>query len=446
MDKMFKILNTFTEEAQNASIKKCKELSFDVNRGVISLHESFINLNSAKSLLLDAIEHQKLIQLPISIQNNLLKIIESISTSLTNLTGGTDEIDNLVNAIERLNTSIWEYGIHNLSDEILGYQTKLNQLKNLELEVNKLKEELKDGLNIKSDLEGLVDQGEKTSESLQATLGKSEENAHSVADILTKTTEIDQQIAAKLATIQQNEDASTKHLAITKTSSAEVTALDAKIKEFYEGIDQYKDKMTTTSEDAKKNVNDNKAATDVLISTLQELENQIKDQLQKATGHSLFHSFQKRKETLVVSKWIWSGALLLLLCCAALWSYWLSSNTAQLDTAFYLRLSLSLPLIFAITFCATQYSHERKLEEEYAFKSNISISLIPYKELVEKIISTEKPEEKEKYASFIIESINNVFTSPTGKVFDHKENQKGLSDKALKQLISIIEPILKTQG
>lgn len=172
--------------------------------------------------------------------------------------------------------------------------------------------------------------------------------------------------------------------------------------------------------------------------TLQKLEDQIKDQLQKATGYSLFHSFQKRKETLVISKWIWACSIGLLLCALAYWSYWLGTHTTTLNTAFYLRLSLSIPLLYAIGFCTAQYSHERKLEEEYAFKSNISVSLIPYKELVEKIVDDDKPEEKAKYASFIIESINKVFTSPVETVFGKEETQKGLSNKALKQVLSIL--------
>ena len=68
IDKIWEILTTFTEEAQNKAREKCKELGFDPNRGIISLDESFVNLNSAKLIIEDAIEKQKLIQLPITVQ------------------------------------------------------------------------------------------------------------------------------------------------------------------------------------------------------------------------------------------------------------------------------------------------------------------------------------------------------------------------------------------
>src|SRR5438445_13830554 len=100
------------------------------------------------------------------------------------------------------------------------------------------------------------------------------------------------------------------------------------------------------------------------------------------------------------------------------WSLFLYFETKNLDTIFYLKLSMAIPLIYAITFCNLQYSRERRLEEEYAFKANISISLVPYKDLVEKLVNKSNPAEIEKFATFIIESVSKVFTSPTSKIFD----------------------------
>jgi len=45
------------------------------------------------------------------------------------LIGGADEVANLANVIEQVNTAMWQYGMHNLSGEVLGYLTKMNQLK-----------------------------------------------------------------------------------------------------------------------------------------------------------------------------------------------------------------------------------------------------------------------------------------------------------------------------
>lgn len=81
INRIWEILTTLTEEAQKSAINKCKELGFDLNRGLVSLDESFINLNSAGSILMDAIEKQKLIQLPITVQQLILNSLEAIPTS-----------------------------------------------------------------------------------------------------------------------------------------------------------------------------------------------------------------------------------------------------------------------------------------------------------------------------------------------------------------------------
>lgn len=294
IDKILEILTTFTEEAQTVAQKKCKELGFDPNRGIISLDESFINLNEARSTLVDAIEQRKLIQLPITVQTTILSNLESISKSLTGLSGGSDEVVNLVNAIEKLNTTIWQYGFYNLSEEVLGYQTKLNQLKNQELEIKKLKDEVEDGLNIKTEIEKILEESDKATQKIQIVTNTSEENAKKITESLNRTIEADQRTAAILTTVQQNESTSTQLLASTKTSNAEVLALESKIKEFYSQVDQYRTKITATTEDAGNAVQNNKVETENLITELKKLEDQIKVQIQKATGFSLFHSFQTR--------------------------------------------------------------------------------------------------------------------------------------------------------
>jgi uncharacterized coiled-coil DUF342 family protein len=440
---MWEIRTTLTDEAQNASLTKAKELSFDLSRGIIPLEESFINLSTARSLLLDAIEKRKLIQLPITVQKNLLTQLEEISKFLTGLTSGADEVVNLINSIEALNTAMWQYGLYNLSDEILGYLNKMNQLKNLELEITRLKGQLEQGMKLKADVEALVVKASEAADELQKTVKASLENANSINENLKSTNEVSQNAAAVFATIQQNESTSTQLLSASKASNAEILALEPKIKDFYSQIDQYRTKITSTTQDAQSAIEKNEAETNQLVLRLGKLEDQIKDQIQKATGHSLFHSFQTRQTALAKSKRLWIAALVLLVLASLAVSVFVITTTTDFNVAFYLKLSMNLPLIYAIAFCTVQYSRERKLEEEYAFKSNISISLIPYQELVEKLVDKQQPQEKEKYTTFIIDSIGKVFTSPTEKIFDTEEKPKVNVDSALKQLSSAIEKIVK---
>ena len=109
-ENMWNVLTTLTEEAQNAAVAKAEELGFDKNRGEVPLAESFVNLNFATNILKDAIRKEKLIQLPLTVQKVILANLGAVSSSIINLSNGADEIVNLVNAIETLNTSMWQYG------------------------------------------------------------------------------------------------------------------------------------------------------------------------------------------------------------------------------------------------------------------------------------------------------------------------------------------------
>lgn len=443
IEKIWEILTTFTEESQKAALDKCTEKGFDIKRGVVSLDESFINLFSIKNILSDAIQKKKLIQLPISVQTVLLTNLESISRSLTNLTAGTDEVENLSKFIEQLNVAIWQYGLHNLSDKVLGFLEKMNQLKQQEVEIANIKRELNTALRQKKALENLLEHANGSIKTLEGFITQSEENSKKAKESLLSTTQASEKASALLTAIQQNDTSSTQLLSNTKTCNAEVQAIEPKIKEFYARVDEYRTKIDSTSEDAQKVVKTNKDAIDELVQNLNSLENQIKVQIKKATGFSLFHSFQTRQFELAGSKkfWIWAlGALVL-----ASWavSIFVIETTNNFDVAFFGKLSMTIPLIYAIFFCTVQYGRERKLEEEYAFKSNVSISLVPYQELVEKLVDEKQEGERQKFTAFIIDAITKVYTSPTDKVFDTEHKPKGSSIDPLKQLEKIVKGVVE---
>ena len=444
VQKIWEILNTLTEDAKKTVLAKCRELSFDPNKGEIPLEESFINLNATRLILVDAIEKEKLVQLPLTVQKTLLRQLETIIRLQTELTGGADQVINLVEAIETLHYTVWQYRLPHLTDEVLGFETKMNQLKSLDLEVLGLKGELEAGLALKTNLQQLFVTAGEQSETIQRSVTTSAEAVIKVNGDLAAVTEATQKAAAFLATIQQYDTTSSQVTASAKTSSAEVSALESKIKEFFSQVDQYRLKITSTTEDAQSAVQLNKTQTGDLITKLGELEDQIKVQIQKATGHSLFHSFQTRQESLVKSKRFWLSAIAALIGISLLATVYLINSVPQsLDTAFYLKLTITLPIIFLITFCTLQYSRERRLEEEYAFKANISISLIPYQELVEKLTDKSAAPEREKYSTFIIESISKVFSSPTDRVFGSGEPTNIFTQKSLTQVTKLLEAVAK---
>lgn len=443
IEKLWELLTTITPESQNNVIQKCKELGLNIEtRGTVSLAESYINLNAITLLLKELIEKKKLIQLPITIQKTFIENYQNIANAQVRLLNGEDTVEILITHIENLNIHTWQYGLHNLSDEVLGYQTKLNQIKQLEVEINQLKKELQAGLKSKEKLDKTVEEISGLTDSVSSTKTEAETTLNQIKQLLQEVTANTQNVAAFYAQAQQNETAITQLQATAKQSSADINALETKATEFFAEVKEYEKRVDVLTKSAESSVELNNTQTTTLINELVKLEAQIKEQLQNVTGYSLFHSFQTRKDLMVKSKNFWLIVLTAILGIAIYvgWTLVKSMEGQTLDAmgvAFYLKLSLSIPLLFAISFSTIQYSRERRLEEEYAFKSNISISLIPYQELVEKLVDVKDPEQRKEYANFIISTINKIFTSPTDEIFKDKKSKGMIDEKSLKFISQI---------
>lgn len=550
LSQIWSISTTLTDEAMNAAQKKCVEMGFDPNRGVVSLQETFINLSSGRAILEDAIEKNKLSQLPITVQRETLSNLSAISKSIQGLTAGVDEVVNLVNSVEALNTSIWKYGLHNLSDQVLGYQKKLNQLKNLDVQLNK-------GI---SDLDAAQKAAEKAAVAANeidqkrtealAALDQIRQAGTTSEALVGQIKEAGTQSAALHSTIQQQEKLSGELTSNIKTASNELVSLDASIKKFYGEVEDYRTKINKTTEDAAELVRSSRAdfekltidvnarvddaltsfhkdgtsitkeltnkvdthssdtnqklanlievaktdlaglrqdsesrlqaaiaedtkataklitdtqtkidglekqlsqrssetieandqKTGALTEELAKLEERIREQIQQATGFTLFGAFQARQNQIATSKKLWAIAILALVIISAGVTVWIAYEAQSYkvtDVALWIKLSLTIPLGYAIGFCTVQYSRERRLEEEYAFKSSISVSLNPYRDLIRSMLEKDGAIDQTKYTQFVIESVTNVFTPPTDKVFE-SEKHAGLTTKTFKQVADII--------
>jgi hypothetical protein len=239
-----------------------------------------------------------------------------------------------------------------------------------------------------------------------------------------------------------------------EAESEHALVIEAKLREFTQHAAEIKSEHNLEHDaavsgiKAKANaaISEGEAEFKRLTSELDKLEGRIRESIERATGYTLFHSFQKRQLDLAKSKRFWGIALaiavLVSLTASGIFIYYLRFVTAY-NAAFYLKLSISLPLIYAIAFCNVQYSRERRLEEEYAFKSSISISLDPYRKLVEQLVDETSPTEKAKYTAFVIDSVNRVFTSPTSVIFDDQSSDKNSAEKVIKAVGDIIEPLAK---
>lgn len=514
LKEIWDLTTKISEEALLAAAEKSQELKFDIDKGVIGFAETRINLIYSRDLIADAIKNDKLVQLPVTIQRDLHSQLSEIVQSLTALANGTDEIVLLSDRVEKLNTLLWQYGFHNLSNEVLGYAKKINQLKAQEVAVDKLLTKLHDAETVRDSALQTVTQLEDWNHRAELLATDIDQLQKKVASQAEATSGDQLKVAAAYASVQQTSEDTARLLSSITTSSGQATALKDQIAEAFSVIDPRKSELSTSiqesaqanlanqaaasallnkiaedtasteaarqavaaalekrltdaaaamntkiagsfdtfSKDAasnlKKILDDNAEELAGMKSRLSEHEGQIKVQIERAIGVSLFGAFQKRQDSIVLSKKFWQNALLgsVLAGVALGWYFVYELGKVQgFNYAYLAKLALSLPVIYAISFCSIQYGKERRLEEEYAFKASISVSLTPYQDLVGKLVDSKIPEERAKYTEFIINSITSIFSSPTDKVYETQAttNDPNLIEKAVKQLTPILDPIVK---
>jgi predicted nucleic acid-binding Zn-ribbon protein len=117
-------------------------------------------------------------------------------------------------------------------------------------------------------------------------------------------------------------------------------------------------------ERSEKTIGANQKRTEDLIHQLEQLKEQIGEQIQQATGFQLFGAFQSRQNEIAQSKRIWVWAIGLLVLVSAGVTVWIAHEAQYYSVnsfAFWIKLSLTVPVGFALTFCTVQYSRERRL-------------------------------------------------------------------------------------
>jgi hypothetical protein len=310
-------------------------------------------------------------------------------------------------------------------------------------------------------LAALLAAGQNQSAEIAAVLEAATENATAVEKVRTDldtvasaaTTEFTSRKTTadgEVATIQAlglqvqkfESDAKTMHQSVTEARS-KITEQLTQITSFYGEIETYRGQMTEAGKAAQlhlaelrknseESVTELRERTNQVVGTNESLIGQIKDHLRKAIGASLFTAFDTRRRHVSIASWVWAVLLLLSVSGTIWFAFWFVSEVALLTqkdpsgiqwVVVYARLVIVAPLAFLITFTAKRYTTERRAEEEWAFKSAISISLDPFRDLIARM----KKEEHD--TTFVERLVSEIFDNPTKRLYSvppDKEDKDGL--------------------
>jgi hypothetical protein len=550
-NQLWDVIQTFSNEAQNAAKRKASEQGYSFERAEIPFEETLINLSHCRDVLVQAIESTAIIQVPLKIQRQMLSDVTKVSTQLQALVNGIDAVVPFTSAVDDLVSTVWYSRIEDIHGEVLGLQIKLNQLKVLERSLRELDAHAQRLQNTEKAAEEVIEKLGLVRTRADASLGEIQTKQTESEKLAAAAKESEQRATASLAVTQQAEKSLAESSVAARNTAAELeafkqkadiiskqiddlraatekdktdlaqfrvafesgleadkrafsqvfgsleesgrreherltkdisdrstqfkTQLDTVVKAAVDTVESNfttlkselqnadtarnsnaaaqlvssraafetesnnlqkatKDKLNAVEATAGQIVETNGRKTEERFQELEKLENQIRDKILLATNYQLFHAFQTRQLTIAKSVNFWKYALFscvgisftatLVLIGYLIW------GRPTYNAAFFLKLGFTLPIIYAVHFCSTQYSKERQLEEEYAFKGNISISLEPYRELVEKMVDKGNTADATKYLDFVLTSIDRVFTPPATSSNSSRERAHDLAEEA----------------
>lgn len=238
-----------------------------------------------------------------------------------------------------------------------------------------------------------------------------------------------------------------------------VGSVDSQIKEKSANVDQLIQELNQKKQEIESisaEINEKKLAIDTSKEDIENLKNQVEellklnkeqsekvsDMLQKAAAGSLFKSFNLRKDELKSSSRIWAISTALTTFILIGIAYYIINLTKVdnfLSHIFFIKIAISFPIIYWLIFSTKQYLKNKRLEEEYAFKSTVSLSLEAYRDLIKKEANEST---KDSVIPLITDAVKSIFTSPSEIISKNPHKEDGdFSEGFLEKLINLVTKI-----
>jgi len=469
------ITNSNFENVKQKLIEQVERHRWQIpERQEYSYEELLEDLPNCIDILKQNIEDASFDSLPYNNRNQIFQTINQIHTTLTNIYSNHQQFAQLQDYTQTLKAQIRANRLDFEAKRIPRYKEKIKEYKELIAELIEVNNALNTTKTKHEELEVVLNRAKEIVSEIDTYSENAKKFEIDIKTRLDNSTETYNKINALLATIHENRDNILEMLKEAKDSKNNVQEIESEIQSFFEQIDEYKVKIEDFLNETKEKVAIFETDTQNIIEKNQEQQQEIKKQLEKAVGVSLFSTFAKRKEQLSPAIWGWLGIIILSVIGMAILSYdiineftnsvnhmesikntakiimdknsssALSDNLENLNTHIswmwvFLKMTLLLPLIYLISFATSRYGKERRLIEEYAFKSTISLALTPYADLIKKI---EAEGADSKYRDFLIASIENIFSVPTDKAFGYNKYSQSKEDKNQMKIITDVMNVI----
>lgn len=167
---------------------------------------------------------------------------------------------------------------------------------------------------------------------------------------------------------------------------------------------------------------------------------EIKKMIGFVADGTLSHSFNKRKENINDKARFWLILSGILLLAAIIWIIFvfteLSAATGIVWADILINAIKSSLGVFAFGYALNEYGKERNLQEEYAFKESVALTLTAYLQQLESC-------DKEEMKNLLVETVNKLYTKPVISTKEYKMmnvDTKDITDK-LQPVVDLVKSV-----
>jgi hypothetical protein len=377
-------------------------------------------------------------------QNKFVKIStynerNSIFSNLSRIDTYLETPNNYITQFESLKTQVRAYNVRNISERQLEFEKEIEEVRKIKLQLQQVlteSKELKENINELN--ESIGSDQEKSSERLSEINTELEKIIEQKDDLIEKSESLDK-INTNLESIKESASENLQEItdSLTESKSNEklITSFANKIQEREKRLDKLEENTKTNNEKLTEYEKERSS----ILKQANELIDSAKKALNYKTAEGISASFQEQYDDSnnwkIFGSWI-IGAILCLGGTIALGIWILNTKDDSLGILLGRISLLPLPIIGAI-FCANQYTKQKNIIEDYAYKMVLSKAIVGFSEQLKKNGS----EENEEYVHYIKTALGEIHKDPLRKRESRKQDKSNSSN--LKDLIEVAERIVK---
>ncbi|MDN3494247.1 hypothetical protein [Winogradskyella bathintestinalis] len=363
----------------------------------------------------------------------------NIHTYLTQIETYLESPVNYLSQFEALKVLLRNYNVRYFSDRQVEFEKEIEEVRKIKLQLQQVLVDSKElNENIEESNSTLSEKLEKSNEKL-TEIETELEKIIERKDELTEQSESLETINTSLTTIKEtaseNLEEITESLTESKSNEKLITSFANKVQDRENRLDDLEQKTETNIKKLDEYEKERKS----ILSEAKNLIESSKKALNYTTAEGISASFQGQYEN-SNNKWIFGswilGAVICLIGTVSLGIWILQTNPNNIGLLIGRISLLPLPIIGAI-FCANQYTKQKNIIEDYAYKMVLSKAIVGFSEQLKK----NGTDGNEEYVHYIKTALEEIHRDPLRKRDSKKSND--VKESNLKDLVEMAERIVK---